>query len=84
MWALGDQQGEAKSCHAPHELFLFAFLQPRVLCILLITPLPSGRQILVLMIWVDEAKAEKQTVLEFVGVLLLLLWMEGPTLSGMS
>ena len=46
-----------------------------MLCILL-TPLPSGRQIFVLMIWVDETKAQKQTVLEFVGVLLLLLRME--------
>lgn len=35
---------------------------------------------MVLTIWVDETKAQKQTVLEVVGVLLLLLWMEGARL----
>ena len=84
-WALRDQQGEARSRHAPRQLFLPVFSQPGAPCALL-TPLPGGQQILVLSVWVGENKAQKQTVLEFVGILLLalrperrgrLLWSRG-------
>lgn len=71
-WALRDQQGEARSRHAPRQLFLLVFSQPRVPCALL-TLLPGGQQILVLPVWVEENKAQKQTVLEFVGILLSAL-----------
>ena len=67
-WALRDQQGEARPRHAPRQLFLPVFSQPGVPCALL-TLLPGGQKILVLPVWVEENKPQKQTVLEFVGIL---------------